>query len=165
MWLYFDWNIYCDWKKNSVQKYSATIPSNVPQSQDWYVVSVVELKQISNVQNDYFDIQSKTSRLDLAEKNQIPPNSISSVKFDSQATLLKRITRIEAADLKFQEIVGSGSFGQVWKGEWQSTEVAIKQIKQNALNADNCRNFFFLKCCHSMLANKKSVTHDLSPQL
>ena len=33
-----------------------------------------------------------------------------------------------------KSIIGKGSFGQVWKGKWRQTQVAIKQIKQEIID-------------------------------
>jgi serine/threonine protein kinase len=43
------------------------------------------------------------------------------------------ISQINAAEFEFIEVVGSGSFGQVWKGKWRSGLVAIKQVRQDVV--------------------------------
>ena len=45
----------------------------------------------------------------------------------------EKISLIEASQINFEKIIGNGSFGQVWKGKWRSTMVAIKQVKNNSL--------------------------------
>ena len=40
-----------------------------------------------------------------------------------------KISQIASSQLEFNKIIGNGSFGQVWKGRWRQTQVAIKQIK------------------------------------
>jgi len=46
-----------------------------------------------------------------------------------QTEKLQLPTDINYTDLEFVEMVGSGGFGQVWKGKWKSNErtVAIKK--------------------------------------
>lgn len=44
------------------------------------------------------------------------------------------IAKIDASDLSFEKVLGSGSFGQVWMGRWRSAQVAIKQIRSDAVN-------------------------------
>ena len=35
---------------------------------------------------------------------------------------------------EFESVIGKGSFGQVWKGKWRQTQIAIKQIKQEIID-------------------------------
>ena len=52
-----------------------------------------------------------------------------------QTERLQLPTDINYTDLDFVEMVGSGGFGEVWKGKWKSNErtVAIKKIKPGTL--------------------------------
>jgi len=38
--------------------------------------------------------------------------------------------------------LGTGSFGQVWKGKWRGGDVAVKQIKQNTLSDHTLKDFW-----------------------
>ena len=44
------------------------------------------------------------------------------------------LSAIESNQLQFDKIIGQGSFGQVWKGKWRGTVVAIKQVKMETVN-------------------------------
>ena len=52
----------------------------------------------------------------------------------SSLNLNQKISEIDSSQLEFESIIGKGSFGQVWKGKWRLTQVAIKQIKQEIIN-------------------------------
>jgi predicted Ser/Thr protein kinase len=44
------------------------------------------------------------------------------------------IATIKAAELSFEVAIGTGSFGEVWKGKWRNAEVAIKQVRADAIS-------------------------------
>ena len=44
-------------------------------------------------------------------------------------SISEKISKIDSSQLEFIKLIGNGSFGQVWKGKWRQTQVAIKQIK------------------------------------
>ena len=46
----------------------------------------------------------------------------------------QKISEIDPNQLEFESVIGKGSFGQVWKGKWRQTQVAIKQIKQEIID-------------------------------
>ena len=46
----------------------------------------------------------------------------------------QKISEIDSSQLEFESMIGKGSFGQVWKGKWRQTQVAIKQIKQEIID-------------------------------
>jgi len=43
-----------------------------------------------------------------------------------------QLCKIDLADLEFMEAIGVGGFGEVWKGQWKSTNkiVAIKKVTE-----------------------------------
>ena len=56
------------------------------------------------------------------------------IEIDNDISIsLGKISEIDVNQLEFLEVIGKGSFGQVWKGKWRMTEVAIKQIKQDII--------------------------------
>ena len=52
----------------------------------------------------------------------------------SSLNLIQKISEIDSNQLEFESVIGKGSFGQVWKGKWRQTQVAIKQIKQEIID-------------------------------
>ena len=54
---------------------------------------------------------------------------------------LDKISEIDAIQLEFESVIGKGSFGQVWKGKWRQTQVAIKQIKQEIIDEKSKNRF------------------------
>ena len=83
------------------------IPSNFPKSNDWIVLNESQYLNLLSVNN-----QNVTNNNDEQQK----------------------ICEIDGAQVEFEKIIGKGSFGQVWKGKWRSTKVAIKQVKQEIIN-------------------------------
>ena len=51
-----------------------------------------------------------------------------------------QLSKIEFDDLEFMDTVGSGGFGQVWKGRWSSENkiVAIKKVMQLEQREASC---------------------------
>jgi predicted Ser/Thr protein kinase len=47
------------------------------------------------------------------------------------------MTIVPLNDLKFEEIIGSGEFANVRKGQWKNHEVAIKQFKDTSSLVSN----------------------------
>ena len=47
---------------------------------------------------------------------------------------ISKISEIDSSQLEFESVIGKGSFGQVWKGKWRQTQIAIKQIKQEIID-------------------------------
>ena len=47
--------------------------------------------------------------------------------FDPNSALA-RSTQIDMSELMFEKEIGAGSFGTVYKGQWKSWTVAIKQV-------------------------------------
>ena len=54
-----------------------------------------------------------------------------------------KISQIDSSQLEFNKIIGSGSFGQVWKGRWRQTQAAIKQVKQEIIDEKRKQPFLF----------------------
>ena len=52
----------------------------------------------------------------------------------SHSVSTQKVSQIDSSQLEFEAIIGKGSFGQIWKGKWRQTQVAIKQIKQEIVN-------------------------------
>jgi serine/threonine protein kinase len=43
--------------------------------------------------------------------------------------------------LRFEKKIGSGGFGEVWKGEWIGTTVAIKKIMRHDIREEDLQEF------------------------
>ena len=55
-------------------------------------------------------------------------------KSNISPSIYSQMSHIDASELKFDKMIGRGSFGQVWKGNWRKLIVAIKQVKQHAID-------------------------------
>ena len=62
---------------------------------------------------------------------------LSSNNLISDSQLCNRMTIVPLNDLKFEEIIGSGEFANVRKGQWKNHEVAIKQFKDTSSLVSN----------------------------
>ena len=65
--------------------------------------------------------------------NQQPETAVSGF---APGSVLERSTQIDMSELMFEKEIGAGSFGTVYKGQWKSWTVAIKQLK-NAVPEDS----------------------------
>jgi hypothetical protein len=55
---------------------------------------------------------------------------------------------ISSFDVEFEDVIGGGGFGQVYKGVWNHTPVALKVLKQDDVVPRESVSFFStLKCC------------------
>ncbi|KAI8536931.1 hypothetical protein RHMOL_Rhmol10G0295000 [Rhododendron molle] len=72
---------------------------------------------------------------------QIEPSSKSSPEYVKIPTDGSDVWEIDASLLKFANKVGSGSFGDLYKGTYCSQEVAIKVLKADLLNKDMLTEF------------------------
>ena len=54
-----------------------------------------------------------------------------------------KISQITSNQIEFEKMVGQGSFGQVWKGKWRETNVAIKQVKQETIDEKSKKKIYF----------------------
>lgn len=59
------------------------------------------------------------------ELTQLPPGS--------SATFPQRAWEIEPDEVELHELIGEGSFGQVWRGRWSGLDIAVKILRQNVL--------------------------------
>ena len=73
----------------------------------------------------------------------------------SSSNLDQKISEIDSSQLEFESVIGKGSFGQVWKGKWRLTQVAIKQIKRDII--DEKSNFKLMKKDFAQSQVKKKV--------
>ena len=70
-------------------------------------------------------------------------------KSNISPSIYSQMSHIDASELKFEKVIGNGSFGQVWKGNWRGLIVAIKQVKQNTIDEKSkifkfiCKSLFF----------------------
>jgi sterile alpha motif and leucine zipper-containing kinase AZK len=91
----------------------AAVPSNVPQSSQWAMMSAI-------------------------------PSDASG------------IVEVKADELTFSTAIGSGSFGEVWKGKWRNSDVAIKQIRADAIN-EKSKSFLVLGIFPIVLTSVRSM--------
>lgn len=57
-----------------------------------------------------------------------------------QSPVLKEPRRawvIASDDVVLESTLSAGAFGQVWKGQWQGLEVAVKRMHQSLLELDS----------------------------
>ena len=54
-----------------------------------------------------------------------------------------KLTQIAANQIEFEKMIGQGSFGQIWKGKWRETKVAIKQVKQETIDGKSKNSIKF----------------------
>ena len=107
-------------KTNNQQPYediSSVIDKNSKNSsikEEYNVFQKQEMKEFSNIpqSNEWFM---------LGQSNVSP-------------SIYSEMSHIDVSELKFEKLIGSGSFGQVWKGDWRGLGVAIKQVKQNSID-------------------------------
>lgn len=52
------------------------------------------------------------------------------------------IPRVYSAELKIDQVIGEGGFGTVYRGVWEGMDVAIKQLRLEALGHDPLQEFF-----------------------
>ena len=71
--------------------------------------------------------------------------TISQSHMQSVSIRSDKISQIDSLQLEFNKIIGNGSFGQVWKGRWRQTQVAIKQIKQEIIDEKSKNQINFKK--------------------
>jgi len=43
------------------------------------------------------------------------------------------VVQIKSSELTFVKNIGSGSFGEVWRGRWRASDVAIKQVRNDSV--------------------------------
>ena len=78
-------------------------------------------------------------KLPISIKNSNDWAIISQSDMQSISIRSDKISQIDSSQLEFNKIIGNGSFGQVWKGRWRQTQVAIKQVKQEIID-EKCEN-------------------------
>ena len=107
--------------------------------------NLIQYDQLSQVNSQLNNPNSNQYAVLKLPKNFPQSNDWIAITSESQysktSTSLSK-SKIESNELTFNKIIGQGTFGQVWKGEWRSTIVAIKQVKQDVID-QNCK-FFFL---------------------
>ena len=81
-------------------------------------------------------INGKSSEYNVFIASNVPESktwvAVSNEKLDSK--LHQNISKIDVSELKFDKVLGNGSFGEVWKGSWRGLIVAIKQVKQEIID-------------------------------
>ena len=82
-------------------------------------------------------------KLPISIKNSNDWVIISQSDMQSISIISDKISQIDSSQLEFNKIIGNGSFGQVWKGRWRQTQVAIKQIKQEIIDEKSKQPFLF----------------------
>ncbi|XP_052196394.1 serine/threonine-protein kinase STY8-like [Diospyros lotus] len=82
---------------------------------------------------------NQQSLLPISNHNQIQSNS--SADYVKIPTDGADVWEIDASLLKYEHKVGSGSFGDLYKGTYCSQEVAIKVLKPERVNEDMLREF------------------------
>ena len=82
-------------------------------------------------------------KLPISIKNSKDWVTISQSDMQSISIRSDKISQIDSSQLEFNKIIGNGSFGQVWKGRWRQTQVAIKQVKQEIIDEKSKQSILF----------------------
>eukprot|EP00339_Tiarina_fusa_P004927 CAMPEP_0117026930 /NCGR_PEP_ID=MMETSP0472-20121206/19743_1 /TAXON_ID=693140 ORGANISM="Tiarina fusus, Strain LIS" /NCGR_SAMPLE_ID=MMETSP0472 /ASSEMBLY_ACC=CAM_ASM_000603 /LENGTH=482 /DNA_ID=CAMNT_0004734057 /DNA_START=39 /DNA_END=1487 /DNA_ORIENTATION=+ len=70
-----------------------------------------------------------------------PSPSSSAAKSKVHASAAREGFSISYDELNFEKKIGAGAFGEVWKGEWAGTGVAIKKILKADISEDDLEEF------------------------
>ena len=70
-----------------------------------------------------------------------PTDSSSNAKQTVSASAMREGFSISYNELNFEKKIGAGAFGEVWKGEWAGTSVAIKKILKADISEDDLQEF------------------------
>ncbi|XP_071478636.1 uncharacterized protein [Diadema antillarum] len=77
------------------------------------------------------DIQTLLQKMAAGESIDFEPTQtlqrIDSV--EGQATIIEGLSRISVGEIRMEELIGTGSFGDVHKAKWRGTNVAVKTIQ------------------------------------
>jgi Ca2+/Na+ antiporter len=98
------------------------LPDNKPQQQQ-------QQQQANGLHGDSLVYESKESSVIISEqvayadKTQTIATSTPNRNFPTGS-----VTLLHMNDIKMVQVIGGGAFGQVWKGVWQSTPVAVKVL-------------------------------------
>ena len=79
--------------------------------------------------------------------------TVSSLQSSTSPVVLKTIPRIAWKDIVQHELLGNGSYGDVYKATWQGTEAAIKMLQLKTLSTKITREFekecdIMMQCLH-----------------
>ena len=88
-------------------------------------------------------------------------------KSNISPSIYSQMSHIDASELKFEKVIGNGSFGQVWKGNWRKLIVAIKQVKQNTIDEKGKFLKFISRLCSfnfSIITFKTQFTIKTNPK-
>ncbi|XP_040370867.1 serine/threonine-protein kinase STY17 isoform X2 [Rosa chinensis] len=105
----------------------------------WHLEETEELKRVLEKEISKFKKSKQYPVAAISEDNQI--------KIESSHDALQIPTdgidvwEIDTRQLKFENKVGSGSFGDLYRGTYCSQEVAIKVLKPERVNAEMLRDF------------------------
>jgi len=53
-----------------------------------------------------------------------------------------KVLQIKPEELVLEQNIGSGSFGEVWRGKWRSSDAAIKQVKSDLMDDNGISEFW-----------------------
>ena len=127
----FRYNV-CDSKKKASAKEART--TNCRNATKWYFQNAIFLCLMKEIfvnkkkdENVYDKLMKQTK--DPKKWVKLSQSDIKNISISNQ-----KISQIDANQLQFDELIGNGSFGEVWKGKWRLLPVAIKQIKQEIIN-------------------------------
>jgi hypothetical protein len=81
--------------------------------------------------------EKEKSKDSKQEKEEIPVTKI----WQDVASTTSLSWIIDYEELEIQEVIGTGGFGEVYKGLWRGTEVAVKKMKSDEMTEEEVRCF------------------------
>jgi len=120
-----------DWFRSGGQSFHH--PMFGPEHNSWYEEPNTETMEKKRQENENMEkLREASSHIDPADD---PRNSIQHVRTDltvSSDASSSLSSTITFSELKLQDIIGGGGFGQVWRATWKGTPVAVKVLTGSA---------------------------------
>ncbi|KAL7471514.1 hypothetical protein ACHAXS_011816 [Conticribra weissflogii] len=120
-----------DWFRSGGQSFHH--PMFGPEHNSWYEEPNAETMEKKRQENENMEkLREASSYIDPADD---PRNSIQHVRTDltvSSDASSSLSSTITFSELKLQDIIGGGGFGQVWRATWKGTPVAVKVLTGSA---------------------------------
>ena len=96
--------------------------------------TILKAPQLTTTKEETIDDDTLIATTNTPEKKQTYERSSSFLQPTETAL-------VELSEIQFIKVVGSGSCGEVWKAEWNSTTVAVKKIFRSLINDSVLKEF------------------------